>query len=37
MLKAGKLKGAKPGGFDWRISGQAILDLMGMDPKGVDD
>lgn len=37
MLKAGKLKGAKPGGNEWRISGQAILDLMGMDPKGVDD
>lgn len=37
MLKAGRLKGAKPGGFDWRISGQAILDLMGMDPKGVDN
>jgi excisionase family DNA binding protein len=37
MLKAGKLKGAKPGGNEWRISGQAILDLMGMDPKGVDN
>jgi excisionase family DNA binding protein len=37
LLKAGKLKGAKPGGNEWRISGQAILDLMGMDPKGVDD
>ncbi len=37
MLKAGKLQGIKPGGNQWRISGQAILDLMGMDPKGVDD
>lgn len=37
MLQTGKLKGAKPGGKDWRISGQAILDMMGMDPKGVDD
>jgi len=35
MLKAGKLRGAKPGGNEWRISGQAILDLMGMDPKEV--
>jgi excisionase family DNA binding protein len=33
MLKAGKLKGTKPGGNQWRISGQAILDLMGITSK----
>ena len=37
MLKAGKLKGTKPGGNAWRITGQAILDVLGMDPKGVGD
>jgi excisionase family DNA binding protein len=33
MLKAGKLKGVKPGGNEWRISGQAVLDLMGIGNK----
>ena len=37
MLKAGKLRGAKPGGNEWRISGQAILDLVGMSPEGSGD
>ena len=37
MLKAGKLKVTKPGGNAWRITGQAILDVLGMDPKGVGD
>ena len=36
MLQAGRLKGAKPGGKDWRISGQSILDMMGMDHREVD-
>jgi excisionase family DNA binding protein len=37
LLQSGRLKGSKPGGMDWRIPGQSILDLMGMDPKGVDN
>ena len=34
MLRDGKLKGVKPSGNTWRISGQAILELMGMTPEG---
>jgi excisionase family DNA binding protein len=30
MLQTGKIKGVKPGTGEWRIPGQAILDLLGM-------
>ncbi len=33
MLRDGRLKGVKPSGCTWRISGQAILELMEMKPK----
>jgi len=36
MLQTGKIKGVKPGTAEWRIPGQAILDLLGMNPKEVD-
>lgn len=36
MLKAGKLRGFQPGS-EWRVTGQAILDLMNTDPRGVDN
>jgi excisionase family DNA binding protein len=39
MLRDGKLEGVKPLGRhgSWRISGQAILDLMGLSSKGGND
>lgn len=36
MLQQGKIKGAKPGGHEWRVPGQSILDLFKLDPKEVD-